>query len=101
MNTADVKHCPICNLDLPVDKFGICRNRRDGRNLYCKPCVRSKNYASRAKANAMKAKRRQLIRQGVFVTLEVPKLTPKDRVLNAIRNGAVTQAEMAFETKLD
>jgi hypothetical protein len=36
----DVKHCPICTQELPISEFGICRARKDGRNLYCKSCIR-------------------------------------------------------------
>lgn len=38
----DPRPCPRCKRVLPVDAFGICRARKDGRNLYCKTCVREK-----------------------------------------------------------
>src|SRR4029078_11755299 len=41
------KHCPICTNDLPISEFGICRARKDGRNLYCKSCIRHKVTQSR------------------------------------------------------
>src|SRR5256885_7563530 len=42
-----VKHCPICSQDLPISEFGVCRARKDGRNLYCKTCIRKKVTDSR------------------------------------------------------
>src|SRR5688572_6943146 len=41
------KECPICIQALPLSEFGICRARKDGRNLYCKSCIRRKVSDSR------------------------------------------------------
>src|SRR5882762_8910266 len=41
------KYCPICAQDLPLSEFGVCRARKDGRNLYCKSCIRKKVTDSR------------------------------------------------------
>jgi hypothetical protein len=79
----DVKHCPICSNDLPISEFGICRARKDGRNLYCKSCIRTdSSTATQYPAKAMS------------------KLSPVERVRDAIRRGSRTQREIAQETKL-
>src|SRR5687768_15026012 len=45
--STQLRHCPTCNLDLPLNEFGISRRRKDGRNFYCKGCIRKRVYASR------------------------------------------------------
>lgn len=40
--------CPRCMRDLPSDAFGVSRNRKTGRNLYCKECRRNQVAAARA-----------------------------------------------------
>lgn len=32
------KRCPRCLKDKPIDKFGLDKWRKDGRNTYCKEC---------------------------------------------------------------
>ena len=41
-----MKHCPRCRLKKPKDEFYLDRRRKDGLNLYCKPCAKlySKEY---------------------------------------------------------
>jgi hypothetical protein len=36
------KICPLCDECVPIVMFGVCRARKDGRNLYCKSCIRQK-----------------------------------------------------------
>ena len=31
------KNCPICAQQLPLSEFGVCRSRKDGRNLFGEP----------------------------------------------------------------
>ena len=100
MNTPDIKHCPICNLDLPISEFGICRARRDGRNLYCKSCIRQKVGASRKALKEHKATRKRLLELQPETLTNPFKLAPVDRVRVAIENGSRTQAEIQRETKL-
>src|SRR5687767_8035902 len=107
MPTPDIKHCPICNLDLPISDFGFCRARRDGRNLYCKSCIRIKVTQSRHALKEYKAARRaRLVHVDEFFEVKptkaerLVKLAPVDRVRNAIRKGSRTQAEIAEETRL-
>jgi 5-methylcytosine-specific restriction endonuclease McrA len=38
-----VKTCRICGLAKPLDEFHRHRQTSDGRNSYCKPCVKTKN----------------------------------------------------------
>ena len=109
----DSKHCPICSNDLPISEFGICRARKDGRNLYCKSCIRNKVTQSRRALKEYKSVRKRCIAQhmemteqtsesaaGQYPLRSTSKLSPVDRVREAIRKGARTQREIAQETKL-
>lgn len=108
---SDRKQCPICLQELPLTEYGVCRSRKDGRNLYCKSCIRKKVSESRKAFKAYKSARNQYVldksetdsgisskRQGVM--RQVSKMTPVERVREAIRNGAKTQKEIAQGTKL-
>ena len=110
----DLKHCPICSQDLPISEFGICRARKDGRNLYCKSCIRQKVTQSRRALKEYKSARKRYISQQIEMTdliasdstgthypsKAVSKLSPVERVREAIRKGSRTQREIAQETKL-
>src|SRR5437868_2668025 len=109
-----VKHCPICSQDLPITEFGICRARKDGRNLYCKSCIRHKVTQSRRALKEYKSARKRYISQQIEMTdliaadatnatypaKSISKLSPVERVREAIRKGSRTQREIAQETKL-
>ena len=62
-----VKHCPICSKELPISEFGICRARKDGRNLYCKSCIRQKVTQSRRALKEYKSARKKYISQQVEI----------------------------------
>jgi hypothetical protein len=114
----DQKQCPICTQDLPLTEFGICRARKDGRNLYCKSCIRKKVTESRRALKEYKTARKRYISQQVDVAMIyssdgeearatspygcklASKLSPVDRVRDAIRRGARTQREIAQDTKM-
>ncbi len=111
----DAKHCPICSHELPISEFGICRARKDGRNLYCKSCIRNKVTQSRRALKEYKSARKRYISQqveitellagdstggGQYASKSVSKLSPVERVRDAIRRGSRTQREIAQETKL-
>jgi hypothetical protein len=111
----NVKHCPICSLELPISEFGICRARKDGRNLYCKSCIRQKVTQSRRALKEYKSARKRYIAQQVeisellngdsangphYTAKSLSKLSPVERVRDAIRRGSRTQREIAQETKL-
>ncbi len=110
------KNCPICSQDLPISEFGVCRARKDGRNLYCKSCIRKKVTDSRRALKEYRSARKRYVSSAVtdqaalsvFET-GVPspasysrllKLTPVERVREAIRKGARTQKQIAQETRL-
>src|SRR5258707_11568562 len=109
-----VKNCPICSHELPITEFGICRARKDGRNLYCKSCIRQKVTQSRRALKEYKTARKRYISQQIEITeliagdvtsaqyssRSVSKLSPVERVREAIRRGSRTQREIAQETKL-
>jgi hypothetical protein len=111
----EVKHCPICSNDLPISEFGICRASKDGRNLYCKSCIRHKVTQSRRALKEYKSARKKYISQQVeiaellsadsssgahYPAKAMSKLSPVERVRDAIRRGSRTQREIAQETKL-
>ena len=112
--SSQVKHCPICSKDLPLSEFGICRARKDGRNLYCKSCIRHKVTQSRRALKEYKTARKKYISQqveiaellsestasGLYPAKAMSKLSPVERVRDAIRRGSRTQREIAQETKL-
>lgn len=111
----DKKHCPICTQDLSVSEFGICRARKDGRNLYCKTCIRNKVTQSRRALKEYKSARKKYTTQQVDIaeymanesgygaqhpSKPLSKLSPVERVRDSIRRGAKTQKEIAQDTKL-
>ncbi len=111
MDHPSLKHCPVCTKDLTVSEFGICRARKDGHNLYCKACIRQKVAQSRIGQKnwrqVQKDRRAKLIEQLQDPNFDTPesiiplsKLSPVERVKEAIHNGARTQREIYQETKL-
>src|SRR5437773_5596863 len=55
------KNCPICSQHLPLSEFGVCRARKDGRNLYCKSCIRKKVTESRRALKEYRSARKRHI----------------------------------------
>jgi hypothetical protein len=118
--TPDTKHCPICSQVLPLTEFGICRSRKDGHNLYCRSCIRKKVTDSRRALKAYKSIRDHSNRiidaenhrdngelsgelapgQQPYGARQLNRMTPAERVREAIRKGARTQKEIAQGTKL-
>ena len=114
----ELKKCPRCEESLPLSEFGVCRARKDGLNLYCKRCIRQKISLSR---QALREYKKARVKHGAGpatpersrLTLNsktafssrriarmLRKLSPADRVREAIRCGAHTQKEIAQVTKL-
>lgn len=111
------KSCPICSQQLPLSEFGVCRARKDGRNLYCKSCIRKKVTNSRRALKEYRSARKRYVSQpladdsgtsspagdspsaGSYTRL-LSRLSPVERVREAIRKGARTQKEIAQETRL-
>jgi hypothetical protein len=114
----ETKDCPLCNKALLLSEFGICRARKDGRNLYCKSCIRKKVTDSRKALREYKSARKRYVTLQALesnemsmsdneshvaaqhVTRVVSKLSPIERVREAIKRNARTQKEIAQETKL-
>lgn len=108
------KNCPICCQQLPLSEFGICRARHDGRNLYCKSCIRKKVTDSRRALKEYRSARKRGTNQlsSETSTLDgnshasgnysrmLNKMSPVERVREAIRKGSRTQREIAQETRL-
>lgn len=114
-NALELKRCPRCEESLPLSEFGVCRARKDGLNLYCKRCIRQKIALSRQalrEYNTARSKHGSTSPKAK-VTLDpklgfssrriarmLRKLSPADRVREAIRCGARTQKQIAHVTKL-
>src|SRR6195256_2367758 len=64
----ELKHCPIGSQELPIAEFGVCRARKDGRNLYCKSCIRNKVTQSRRALKEYKSARKRYISQQVEIS---------------------------------
>jgi hypothetical protein len=110
------KHCPICSQELPLSEFGVCRARKDGRNLYCKSCIRKKVTDSRRALKEYRSARKRYVSQPLLDTADallnesgnastmfpraLSKLSPIERVREAIKKGARTQKEIAQQTRL-
>jgi hypothetical protein len=110
------KHCPICSQQLPLSEFGVCRARKDGRNLYCKSCIRKKVTDSRRALKEYRSARKRYVSQPLLDTADallsesgnasamfprvLSKLSPIERVREAIKKGARTQKEIAQQTRL-
>src|SRR5256885_522737 len=117
VSVIDLKRCPRCEQSLPISEFGVCRARKDGLNLYCKRCIRQKIAQSR---QALREYKNARIKHGATVVPErsrvsidakagfsprriarmLRKLSPADRVREAIRCGARTQKQIAVVTRL-
>ena len=117
VSVIELKKCPRCEESLPLSEFGVCRARKDGLNLYCKRCIRQKIAQSRQALREYKNARikhgSQAVEGRPRVTIDAKsgfsarriarmlrKLSPADRVREAIRCGAETQTEIAHVTKL-
>jgi len=106
------KNCPICSQQLPLSEFGVCRARKDGRNLYCKSCIRRKVTESRRALKEYRSARKRYVSQplsehaAALLSGEsssssssnysriLRKMSPVERVKDAIRKGARTQKEI-------
>ena len=105
------KNCPICEQQLPISEFGVCRSRKDGRNLYCKSCIRKKVTDSRKALKEYRSSRKRYVgpisetgegdheSSPGYLRIQ-SKLSPVERVREAIRKGARTQKEIAQETRM-
>src|SRR5947208_12189633 len=113
----ELKRCPRCEESLPLSEFGVCAARKAGLNLYCKRCIRQKISLSR---QALREYKKARVKHGgttasqkgavsldgktAFSSKRIArmlrKLSPADRVREAIRCGAETQTEIVQVTKL-
>ena len=105
-----LKHCPICNNDLPVDSFGICRAHKSGRNLYCRSCIRAKVTIARRNLKEYKSIRQRVLQEKYWrelTTAPLPvvksgkqKRSAVERIRELIREQPRTQRELRSATKL-
>lgn len=108
------KVCPLCPKEVgpqPIDNFGLCRSRRDGRNLYCSVHARQQVYAYRQRLRERKQQTVRVRAEVDHLSLIEPErkplvlwtakpLTPVERVLEAIKRNKHTRVEIKNETKL-
>ena len=111
------KNCPICSQDLPLSEFGVCRARKDGRNLYCKGCIRKKVTDSRRALKEYRSARKRYVSPShsdhsarlqfdgdapspATYSRLFSKLSPGERVKEAIKRGARTQKEIRKQAGL-
>lgn len=96
------KICGRCHIPKLIDEFGVCRARKDGRNLYCKSCARKMVYANRGVS--LLVKRAQEMAKDHSNThcspIRETNYPPEIRVLRAIKQGAKTQPEIARQARL-
>jgi hypothetical protein len=94
-----VKFCSHCNEWLPISEFGISRSLPSGLNRYCRKSVRIKMQIARSRPGfrSYRVKTAPKIRR---VAQLLRRLSPTDRVREAIRHGVETQNEIARATKL-
>jgi hypothetical protein len=99
-----------------LSEFGVCRARKDGRNLYCKSCIRKKVTDSRRALKEYRSARKRYVSQpaseqsGASLNGDSPspmsygrllsKLSPVERVREAIRKGSRTQKQIRKITGL-
>lgn len=93
----ELRECPRCLVlgrvpsFKPVSDFGICRSRRDGRNPYCRQCIREKTTASRQAARDLRERYRNC---------DGHALTANERVLGAIRDGSQSLQQIRKRTRM-
>lgn len=116
IDATPTKRCKRCEETKPLSEFGVnrvndTRGACDNKNIWCKSCVNKRVAASRQALREYTASRQK---QGLAklpkqidmnfsprrIARMLRKLSPKDRVLEAIRGGADTQAEIARVTRL-
>lgn len=100
---SSMKHCLTsgCN----GMEFGLNRNRRDGRNAYCKACALAKTRERRVEMKRLgikldasfRAQRAVVMNVGSAISTEEREVS---RVLTAIQGGAITQRAIAEQLKL-
>lgn len=103
------KKCGDCKKRRSINAFGICRARKDGRNLYCRDCINTRMYDLRKKLKEHKANQIRIMVNQLEARPETRpelslvkhlKLSPVDKVRLAIQRGAGTQLEIGRATKL-
>jgi hypothetical protein len=55
-----VRTCAACGLERPVSDFDVDRSRKDGRNIYCRACIRVRDAATYAAERAKNPARPKL-----------------------------------------
>lgn len=110
----ETKSCPLCPAVglQPIRNFGVCRARKDGRNLYCKKCIRKKVTEQRQSWRAYKKSRLAAVaareaaspalpfsdflpgRKGRALAAATKVLSPAERVLREIQDGCHGEDEI-------
>lgn len=100
----ELKHCPHCELDLPLSEFGVCKARKDGLNLYCRKSINIKIAAQRQRVRDMRQAQKTVEHKPYIIARVRPvyrmKLSTQDAVMLAIQRGADTQEKIKRATHL-
>ncbi len=84
--------CPGCKVDLPLSSFYPNPRRKNGRSSKCRRCQR---------AVATQSYKRHAVRRVKRKPVQIaPRLTQKERVMQAIEDGARTQEEIQRATRI-
>jgi hypothetical protein len=88
MYEGPTKRCSRCHEDLPLEAFGVDRERKDGKNMYCKPCICIKARSRKRK----KPKRKPMT---------LSRLSPRTAIITAVRNGFGDRRDIQQITGID
>ncbi len=84
--------CPGCKVDLPLSSFYPNPRRKNGRSSKCRRCQRAVATQARKQVAVRRVKRKPM--------QIAPRLTQKERVMQAIEQGCRTQEEIQRATRI-
>lgn len=92
------KFCPKCEKKLSVERFGVCKSRKDGLNAYCRVCIvgtvrafRQHNHEAMAAIKERKRIEEEIERKKSVLA----------KVQNAVKSGCTTRDQIQANTELD
>ncbi len=87
--------CPSCPPEVgpqPLENFYVCATRLNKRSSKCKPCQRAQTALHRKQVAMRRVKRKPM--------QIAPRLTQKERVMQAIEQGCRSQEEIQRATRI-
>lgn len=94
----ETRLCPRCGCNWPLSEFGIDRARPDGRNLYCKKCIREKVSIHREVKRQWKSAQRKPPVPSTSIWRM--KITSKAKVELAYQKGITDRVAIQRETRI-